>query len=137
MSKRRIPFALFPVLVLLATAATAFAATKITKRGQALTASKLAKSVRMPGGKYSRTTLTLRTSRSSSLCAYAVSTTKFFKRGTNDDSYHPAPMGDAYTVFTSWGGGGYCPSTFVYTQYRSKGKTYRVLSKVYYFMSGE
>ena len=125
---------LVAVLVMGLSASTAFAA---TANGQAVTAKSLSPAVRVTKGARSTMTFSIRKSNGSKVTGYAVSGTKYYQRGPNDEGYHRVARSDAYTVFTNWGGGGYCPSKLVYTTQRYKGKTRKVLSKVYYFMAGE
>ncbi len=125
------------VVLTLSVAGVAMAASSSSVSGQAFSARKLAKPVRMPTGARSDTTFSITTAKGTRITGYAVSSTVFFERGPNDEGYHRVGRSQAYTVFRSWGGSGNCPAKFVYRSYRAQGKTYRVLLKVQYFMAGE
>jgi hypothetical protein len=137
MRRRLVGFTFVVASVVLAFVIPAFAATAVTVRGQAVTAKKLPSAVVVRAGQSSTTTFTIRKSNGTPITGYAVATTRYFERGPNDNGYHAATKSEAYTVFRSWGGGGFCPSKFVYTSVRYNGKTRKVLAKVYYYMAGE
>jgi hypothetical protein len=40
-------------------------------------------------------------------------------------------------VFKNWAGSGSCPAKLVYKACRYKGKTRKVLTKVYFYLAGE
>jgi hypothetical protein len=111
-------------VTLLAVVSTALAA---TVSGQALSAKKLKSS----------TIFSIRTSSGSVVTGHAVSGTTFYKRGPNENGYHRVSRSEAYTVFTHWGGGGYCPAKLVYQSHRYGGKVRKLLSRVYFFLAGE
>ena len=118
----------------LAVMSTALAA---TVNGQALSAKKLAKAVHVTKKLKSSTIFSIRTSSGTVVIGHAVSGTTFYKRGPNENGYHRVSRSEAYTVFTHWGGGGYCPAKLVYQSHQYGGKVRKLLSRVYFFLAGE
>ena len=86
--------------------------------GQAWSAKRLSKAVRITKNAKSRMTFTIRNGSGSRGTGYAIAATKYYERGPNDSGYHRVSQAESYTVFRNWGGGGSCPAKLVYTTYR-------------------
>lgn len=132
---RRIVLAGVVALLLAVSVPAAAAGSTVTVRGRPHTAQRLAAAVTLPNGQSSTMTFTLRRRNGANVRGFAVATTRFYEN-FNFEGDTRVPRSAAYRIYRRY------PEyavrgKLVYRPYVKGGKTYRVLVRVQYVITGE
>lgn len=122
-----------PLLLVLALPAAASAGEIASAKGKPAGSRRLGAAVILPNGKSSSVTFAVRTAAGSRVAGYAVASTRYFEM-FNLGAYHRSTRSRAFADFRA-------PYTFsarlVYRKLSGDGRTYRMLTRVYWEILGE